>query len=704
MKAKDDDCLILVQMDANAKVGKEIIKDDPNPATNTGKLMLDIIERQNLKIANADKLCNGTITRERAVENKIEKSVIDYILMCERLQKFLLEMSIDEDRDDVLCRYKKIKNGRKVITSDHNILYSKFEIQFNKKPISIRREFFHLKCVDSRNKFFKETESTAKLSSCFSDSDSFISCSNKFFKTLNRTFHSCFKKIRIKTGNQKNNGDKSVQAKLKLKTKLRKFLKNNTCKIGQEIALSKLESLEDAICEEVADKNTEKAKKYLENIESLDGNFSQVGFWKLEQKLSPFAPDPPMAKHDNEGNIITAPEALKTLYLQTYQNRLKHRLMKPELMDIYFLKTKLWMSRLSNLKEKKTPPWNEDKLDTILKSMKNNKTMDPNGMVNEVFKAGVIEADLKKALLYLLNGIKSNQIIPFFMTLSNITSLYKNKGSRFDLNNDRGIFILTVLKKILDKMIYSDNIKDLDLNMSDSNVGSRRGRNIKDHLLVIYGIINSVLKGGEECIDIQIYDLVKAFDAMWLDDCLNDIFDTLPESKRNDEISLLYESNKVNMVAVKTPVGITERVNMELIVQQGGTWGSMLCSNTVDTLGKKCRDRNEHIYLYKKKARILPLAFVDDLNGIAKCGLDSIALNTFITTQIELKKLKFHVPDHQGKTKCHKLHIGKSHNLCPTLTVHGTIMPEVTEDVYLGDIISNDGKNTKMSNLGYLRD
>ena len=32
---------------------------------------------------------------------------------------------------------------------------------------------------------------------------------------------------------------------------------------------------------------------------------------------------------------------------------------------------------------------------------------------------------------------------------------------------------------------------------------------------------------------------------------------------------------------------------------------------------------------------------------------------------------------------------------CPILKVHNTIMEEVTEDTYLGDIISSDGKNTK---------
>ena len=100
-------------------------------------------------------------------------------------------------------------------------------------------------------------------------------------------------------------------------------------------------------------------------------------------------------------------------------------------------------------------------------------------------------------------------------------------------------------------------------------------------------------------------------------------------------------------------------------------------------------------YLYKNTVRVLPLAMVDDLIGISKCGLDSIELNTFMNIQIELKKLKFHVPDKDGKTKCHKMHIGARDNICSTLTVHNTLMSNVTEDTYLGDIISSDGRNTK---------
>ena len=263
------------------------------------------------------------------------------------------------------------------------------------------------------------------------------------------------------------------------------------------------------------------------------------------------------------------------------------------------------------------------------------------------------------------------------------------------MKNERGIFILMVLKKMRDKFMYFNNYDGIDKNMSDSNVGSRKGRNIKDHLLILHGVINSVIRGNAECIDIQVYDLEQAFDSLWLQDCLNDVFDTLPIENRNDKLSLLHESSQTNLVAVNTPAGLTDRANLPNIVQQGGTWGSLLCSNTVDTIGKKCRNRAEHFYLYKNVVRILPLAFVDDLNAISKCGLESISLNTFITTQIELKRLKFHVPDAVGKSKCHKMHIGRRDTLCPTLKVHGTVMQEVSEETYLGDIVSCDGKNTK---------
>ena len=161
-------------------------------------------------------------------------------------------------------------------------------------------------------------------------------------------------------------------------------------------------------------------------------------------------------------------------------------------------------------------------------------------MINELFKPGVIGSDLKLSVLNLMNGIKREMKLPNFMEMSNITTLYKNKGSRFDMNNERGIFILSVLRKIFDKLIYNDKYQDIDQGMSDSNIGARRQKNIKNHLFVVYGIIHSIIHDGNGCIDICIYDLEKAFDALWLEDCLIDLYDTLPVEQRDDKLALVY--------------------------------------------------------------------------------------------------------------------------------------------------------------------
>ena len=41
------------------------------------------------------------------------------------------------------------------------------------------------------------------------------------------------------------------------------------------------------------------------------------------------------------------------------------------------------------------------------------------------------------------------------------------------------------------------------------------------------------------------------------------------------------------------------------------------------------------------------------------------------------------------------MHVGKRNSFFPTLKVHGTVIQEVTENTYLGDVLSADGKNTK---------
>ena len=105
----EDGCLLILQMDANAKLGREIIKNDPHDISENGKLLLDILERQNLTVVNSLDVCDGTITRERKTKSRIEKSVIDYVIVCSKIREFVKSMNIDEDRFHVLTKYASKK-------------------------------------------------------------------------------------------------------------------------------------------------------------------------------------------------------------------------------------------------------------------------------------------------------------------------------------------------------------------------------------------------------------------------------------------------------------------------------------------------------------------------------------------------------------------------------------------------------------------
>ena len=72
-------------------------------------------------------------------------------------------------------------------------------LTYNKKKTQIKRECFNFKNKEEQQKFFNLTSETKKFSSCFQNEESFENNSNKFFKTLNDAFHTCFKKIRIKS-------------------------------------------------------------------------------------------------------------------------------------------------------------------------------------------------------------------------------------------------------------------------------------------------------------------------------------------------------------------------------------------------------------------------------------------------------------------------------------------------------------------------
>ena len=90
----------------------------------------------------------------------------------------------------------------------------------------------------------------------------------------------------------------------------------------------------------------------------------------------------------------------------------------------------------------------------------------------------------------------------------------------------------------------------MDKSMSDSQVGARKMKNIRNHIWIINGIISDVLSSkSKNPIDIQIFDYKQCFDSLWLQECMNDLYTA---GLDDDKFALLYNVNKTVNIAVKT--------------------------------------------------------------------------------------------------------------------------------------------------------
>ena len=335
-----------------------------------------------------------------------------------------------------------------------------------------------------------------------------------------------------------------------------------------------------------------------------------------------------------------------------------------------------------------------------LKYLKKNKSRDPFGYANDIFRIDVAGDNFKKAILLLMNRIKKEQKYPKALEDCDISSIYKNRGSRNKFDNYRGIFRVPILRATLYRLIYNDEYENIDVQLTDSNVGARKNRNIRDNIFVLNAITNSVVNGKEDPVDIQLFDVEKCFDALWLEECINDAFEA---GFKNDKLVLLYKENQTANFAIKTSGGKTNRTTINNIIMQGTVWGSFLCTVTMDKLGQFIYNHPELTYKYKGVVKTPSLGMVDDVLCVQKCSTSTVKLNSIINSFIESKKLKL------SAKKCHRIHIQnqkeKRKTECQKIKVHENEMNNSKEQKYLGELICSNGsvRNTieGRKNKGY---
>ena len=120
LQASASDAGLVLHFDGNLWAGKDIIPNDPRPQNKNGKMFEEFLSRNHhLTVVNALSLCEGLITRSRLKDGKLEKSVLDFFVVCSRVLPFVKRMVIDESKKYILTNYEQIKKGGKASDTDH---------------------------------------------------------------------------------------------------------------------------------------------------------------------------------------------------------------------------------------------------------------------------------------------------------------------------------------------------------------------------------------------------------------------------------------------------------------------------------------------------------------------------------------------------------------------------------------------------------
>ena len=491
-------------------------------------------------------------------------------------------------------------------------------------------------------------------------------------------------------------------------------LKKKLIPISEE-NIKAIDKIEEQILEKTEETYAERVFEAIGNMTGEDGKVTNLGAWRQLNKINPTQKKKqvlPMSFQDNQGNLITNYESIKKHCLTSILYRLRKRQIHPELLGLEQRKLKLSRMRLRRARKRTTIPWTLNQMEKAIKLMRNKKCRDAQGLVNELLKPDIAGKDFKMALLSLLNKTKKHLKIPQMMKIVNIALIPKpGRRNLQHIENHRGIFLIHKFRSLLMRMLLNDKYDTINEFMSDSNVGGRKGRSVRDHLFVVNGIIHDHHYSKEKHVTFQILDYSLCFDSMWYEEVTNDLYEA---GIKDDKLALIAKINESNDLAIQTPLGLTKRENVKRIICQGDPWGSIECSLMVDGFGKDSLSPELQPYKYKSEVPIPLLGMVDDVLIISESGYKSQRLNGFINAKTAIKRLQF------GRQKCQVMHIGKNvpKHKKAQFYVDGWIMKEIEnletnmkestetfngeENIeeaentkYLGQIISKDGSNIK---------
>ena len=271
---------------------------------------------------------------------------------------------------------------------------------------------------------------------------------------------------------------------------------------------------------------------------------------------------------------------------------------------------------------------------------------------------------------------------------TNIVQIYKGKGSKNELGNQRNIHTKLDVPKFFGHIVIGAAKDKIIKNMTKFQLGTKPGHRAQEHLFVMRSVIALYNLCGKALI-VQLYDISKFFDREMLRDCMDSLYSN---GIRGKLYRLIYEMKKETRIKVRTAVGVSKEENTGEGVGQGTLDGAIISACSINYSVNEFFSRSCYEISYGG-LNLQPLLYQDDIFRMSSDHFSAQIGNELIHSVMETKLLDFNLDK-----SCYLIIGAKDaqkqiREMCEQnpLKLSGGLMKEVKEEKYLGDYISTEG-------------
>ena len=556
------------------------------------------------------------------IENN-KKSVIDYVLINESCIDSAEEVTIDENK--LITPFRIAEN--KLTYTDHCAIITK--IGWYQANSQTKQEERMIISSVGMKKFKQKTEVgqlTRIASTCKDLKDKY----NEWQLALQEIIEQSFKTKKRRRESKL----KSVRILMKAKRKIRHEMLSEDDSSKKRVKRIQEKLIDEHILHESKKERCMKIEKMVDRIKG-HGGLNSGAFWEFKKGMdTKKRKDAPSTIRSKEGKVLEDKDEILDAYAEFYKQLLSQSVPEEGIGEVAeeVRGTIFSISQfLAQTKSDEDQRITTSQVENNIKKLKNKKSLDPQGMSNLLLKEG--GSDLIASLCMVFNSICEENTVPEQWKVTTIVSIYKNKGSKTDLNNRRGLFITNVVSKLFEKILLGKNDNQFKQSISKFQCGGVKGKSTADQVMALNAIIEYNGSIGSETY-VLFGDAYKCFDKLDLKDCINDLSKIIGHR----DAQLVYEMNRNGSAKVKTPHGVTKDILLNEVVRQGTIYGPKLCSiNTdkVNSIGKKC------ITTIGPNLKCEALIYVDDIqfatsnkrmleNAISNCrSMETLKKYTF---------------------------------------------------------------------------